>query len=71
VYVIDVPGTKSKTATLKPVTLTTGITDGTRTEVISGLEEGMEVVTGLVAKESPVPAAGGSSSPFGGGGFRR
>lgn len=72
VYVIDVPGTKSKSATLKAVTLTTGITDGTRTEVLSGLEEGKEVVTGIVAKESPAAAPGGSSSPFGGGGgFRR
>ena len=67
---IEVPGTKSKTATLKPLTLTTGITDGTRTEVLSGLEEGMEVVTGIIAKESAAPAAG-TSSPFGGGGFRR
>ena len=68
---IDTPGTSSKTATLKPVTLTTGITDGTRTEVLSGLEEGLEVVTGIVAKESPTAPVGGSSSPFGGGGFRR
>ena len=70
VYVIDAPGTKSKTATLKAMTLTTGITDGTRTEVLSGLEEGLEVVTGIIAKETAAPAAG-SSSPFGGGGFRR
>ena len=67
---IDAPGTKSKTATLKAMTLTTGITDGTRTEVLSGLEEGLEVVTGIIAKETAAPAAG-SSSPFGGGGFRR
>lgn len=71
VYVIDVPGTKARTATLKPLTLTTGITDGTRTEVLTGLEEGQEVVTGVIARESAVPASG-SSSPFsGGGGFRR
>ena len=73
VYVIDVPGTKSKTATLRQLILTTGITDGTRTEVLSGTEEGVEVVTGIVARESAPAAAGGSSSPFsgGGGGFRR
>ena len=73
VYVIDVPGTKSKTATLRQLILTTGITDGTRTEVLSGTEEGVEVVTGIVARESAPAAPGGSSSPFsgGGGGFRR
>ena len=71
VYVIDVPGTKSKTAILKPIALTTGITDGTRTEVLSGLEENVEVVTGIVAKEAPAAAAGGSSPFGGGGGFRR
>ncbi len=71
VYVIGVPGSKSKSATLKAVSLTTGITDGTRTEVLSGLEEGTEVVTGIVAKESPAAPAGGSS-PFGGSSsFRR
>jgi HlyD family secretion protein len=69
VFVIDVPGTKDVTATLKPRPLTTGITDGTRTEVLSGLEEGLEVVTGIVPKASATLGAG-SSSPFGGG-FRR
>lgn len=67
---IDVPGTSSKTATLKPLSVTTGITDGKNTEVLSGIEEGQEVVTGVVIKES-APPAGGTSSPFGGGGFRR
>jgi HlyD family secretion protein len=70
VYVIDTPGSKTKSATLKALTLTTGITDGTRTEVLSGVEEGLEVVTGIIAKESP-PAAAGGSSPFGGSSFRR
>lgn len=71
VYVIDQPGSKSKSPTLKALSLTTGITDGTRTEVISGIEEGQEVVTGIVAKDAPAAGPGGSSSPFGGGGFRR
>ncbi len=70
VYAIDVPGSPSKTATLKPLTLTTGITDGTRTEILTGVTEGQEVVTGIIAKES-APAPAGGSSPFGGGGFRR
>ena len=43
------------------ITELTGITDGTRTEVLSGLEEGLEVVTGIVAKESPTAPAGGST----------
>ncbi len=71
VYVIDQPGSKSKSPTLKALSLTTGITDGTRTEVITGIEEGEEVVTGIVAKDAPAAGPGGSSSPFGGGGFRR
>ncbi len=55
---------------LKPVKIRTGITDGVNTEVIEGLKEGDQVVTGLLTSQS-----GGSgnrpSNPFGGGGFRR
>lgn len=35
----------------KPAAVTTGVTDGTATEVISGLEEGQEVVTGIMLAE--------------------
>lgn len=69
IYVIDVPGTKSKAATLKPIPVKTGITDGARTEILEGLTEGQEIVTGIIPAITAPPPAGGSS-PFGGGGMR-
>jgi len=68
VYAIETPGTPGKSATLKAIPITIGITDGTRTEVLSGLSEGQEIVTGIVPSVVTPPAGG--SSPFGGGGFR-
>jgi len=68
VYAIETPGTPSKSATLKAIPITIGITDGTRTEVLSGLSEGQEIVTGIVPSVVTPPTGG--SSPFGGGGFR-
>lgn len=55
---------------LKPVKIRTGITDGVSTEVIEGLKEGDQVVTGLLTMESSGTTRR-PSSPFGGGGFRR
>jgi HlyD family secretion protein len=54
---------------LKPVQVKTGITDGISTEVLEGLEEGMQVVTGTLSSgdNGSRPAA----NPFGGGPFRR
>jgi HlyD family secretion protein len=52
---------------LKPVTVKTGISDGTNTEVLEGLNEGDVVVTGLnlpAAATTARPPTGGS--PFGG-----
>jgi HlyD family secretion protein len=53
---------------LRPATITTGITDGTNTEVIEGLKEGDVVVTGLVRPEPAGTAmrSPGGGSPFGG-----
>jgi HlyD family secretion protein len=55
---------------LRPVQIKAGITDGISTEVLEGLEEGDQIVTGLLS--------GGDSgsrqntpNPFGGGPFRR
>jgi len=68
--------TKSaETPKLTPIQIKVGITDGISTEVIEGLEEGMQVVTGMImtgdaAARPGTPAA----NPFGGGGggpFRR
>jgi HlyD family secretion protein len=53
---------------LKPVQIKTGISDGISTEVISGLDEGAKVVSGLVL---PGAEAAAASNPFGGGFPRR
>jgi HlyD family secretion protein len=66
---------------LKPVRVRLGITDGTNTELLSGeIQEGSEVVTGIVLPTSSRPAANagnpllqqGGRGPggFGGGGFQ-
>ena len=57
-----------KDATLQPVQIKTGISDGISTEVISGLDEGAQVVTGVVLTGAQAAAP---ASPFGGGGFPR
>lgn len=63
VYVLE---QKGGVPSLKPTTIRTGISDGVTTEVLDGLKEGDEVVTGMMSSDS---AAGGPpSNPFGGGG---
>jgi HlyD family secretion protein len=42
---------------LKPVRVTLGLTDGNFTEVLSGLNEGQQVVTGTVTTNKAAPAA--------------
>lgn len=74
VYILD--KSAGQKPQLKPVTIKTGISDGSYTEVLDGLKEGDEVVTGL-----NLPLAGPASTmpqgrspfggpPFGGGGMR-
>jgi HlyD family secretion protein len=58
VYVLSGEG---KDATLKPVQVKVGITDGVFTEVISGLNEGDQVVTGL---DYGGESAGAGRNPF-------
>lgn len=50
----------------KPVQIKIGISDGISTEVVEGLKEGDNVVTGVSSPSSAAPT-GPSSSPFGGG----
>lgn len=51
--------------TVSPRTVTVGITDGINTEILSGIEEGTEVVTGVVASGGARPAgASTEASPF-------
>lgn len=62
VYILVDEGNDPK---LQPVQIKTGITDGISTEVISGLDDGARVVTGVFSPNSPNGAPSGS--PFGGG----
>lgn len=52
---------------LRAIRVKTGISDGISTEIISGLDEGQQVVTGIL--QNGAVAAG--TNPFGGGGFPR
>ena len=61
VYVLAATGGQQH---LTAVTVMTGITDGSRTEIVSGLPEGAEVVTTIIA---PLAASGPGTNPFGGG----
>ena len=55
-----------------PVTIKTGITDGSATEVLEGLAEGDAVITSAYqATSGSAPASGGAANPFGGGGGGR
>jgi HlyD family secretion protein len=73
IYVVpkDGSGAASGQATLKPVTVKLGITDGANTEVVEGLNEGDVVATGVASPiASAAPTAPGGSpfgGPFGGG----
>ena len=49
---------------VQPVAARFGITDGSRTEVVSGLDEGARVITGVTLATEAAPA--GTGSPFGG-----
>jgi HlyD family secretion protein len=55
---------QGKDAKLEPVRVKTGITDGINTEVLDGLKEGDNVVTGTALDMSAAAQGGG---PFGGG----
>ncbi len=54
-------------ATLQAVSVQCGITDGSKTEIVSGLNAGDTVVTTIIA---PTSAASATNNPFGGGGRR-
>jgi HlyD family secretion protein len=53
----------------KPVRIRVGISDGISTEVVDGLEENTQVVTGIISGGDSM-AATRANNPFGGG-FRR
>ncbi len=57
---------KADPTKLKPVQIKVGISDGISTEVVDGLNEGDQVVTGLVSASEQ--GGGRPANPFGGGG---
>jgi HlyD family secretion protein len=59
---------EGKDAKLQAVQIKTGISDGISTEVVSGMDEGAQVVSGVV---STGPVTTTPANPFGGGGFPR
>ncbi len=67
VYVLTGAG---RTAKMEPVQITTGISDGISTEVVSGLKEGDQLVVSMTLPGKRA-AAGGNSFGGGGGGFPR
>ena len=69
VHTVYVLSGDEKNPTLQPVQIKTGISDGISTEVVSGLDEGAKVVTGMLSATGIVSAP--ASNPFGGGGFPR
>jgi HlyD family secretion protein len=71
IYVVDKEQPQGEKPVLKPITIKTGIADNSYTEVVEGLKENDEIVTGIV---TPIAASAASQapqgrSPFGGGGF--
>jgi HlyD family secretion protein len=72
IYVVDKEASKPGKQIVKPVTVKTGIADGNFTEVLEGLNEGDEIVTGInnpALANTPAPSGQQQRSPFGGGGF--
>lgn len=76
IYVVEkeVPADSGNQIKLKPVTVKLGISDGSQTEVVEGLNEGDVVATSVVSPVATTAAQPGGSpfggSPFGGGGPR-
>jgi len=72
VYVLPKADPKDpETLKPKPVQIRVGISDGISTEVVDGLEEGAQVVTGIITSDLASSRPGAPpSNPFGGG-FRR
>jgi HlyD family secretion protein len=68
VHAVYVLAGEGKDAKLQAVQIRTGISDGISTEVLSGLDEGAQVVTGLVSTGTQVARP---ANPLGGGGFPR
>jgi HlyD family secretion protein len=68
----ETSATGGEKTVLKPVTVKVGISDGTNTEVLEGLNEGDTVVVGTVGAATTATAPPGNpfGGPFGGPGRR-
>jgi len=73
VYIIASKGdsTDPDHVKLEPVQIKVGISDGVSTEVLGGLEEGAQVVTGVISTGEATRSGAPQANPFGGGPFRR
>ena len=71
IHIVDKAASTPGKPIVKPVTIKTGISDSTYTEVLEGLNEGDEIVTGInnPALAATPGAASQGRSPFSGGGF--
>ncbi len=65
VYVLEPGANPKEPPRLKPVQVKLGITDGTATEVLDGIEEGAQVVTGIISTVET--ASRPVANPFSGG----
>ncbi|MBL9172168.1 MAG: efflux RND transporter periplasmic adaptor subunit [Verrucomicrobiales bacterium] len=63
VYIVDAAQSTPEALVLQAVSVKTGISDGTLTEIAEGLKEGDVVVTSITV---PVTAAAPAANPFGG-----
>jgi HlyD family secretion protein len=61
-------GPDLQTATLEPVTVKLGITDGINTVVVDGVKEGDVIITSATLRGTPASATRPASNPFTGGG---
>jgi len=55
---------------LEELSIKTGITDGTATEIVDGLKEGDAIVTSVTVPNATARPSSNTSNPFGGGGRR-
>jgi HlyD family secretion protein len=72
VYVLPKTDPKQQAnAKPQPVQVKVGISDGINTEILDGIDEGAQVITGVLNPDTGSTRPGSPPNPFGGGGFRR
>jgi HlyD family secretion protein len=72
VYILPKTDAKQQAnAKPQPVQVKVGISDGINTEILDGIDEGAQIVTGILNPDTGSARPGSPPNPFGGGGFRR